>query len=134
MRITLAPLALGVLTGAAQAQGLSGEVTIWSWDVAASSLEAAAVGFTAQNPGVTVTVEDLGNARLLTMRGDGHTAYGGQSACIDTAVEAYLTDLVLPGEGATCEQEVPFTAPAAEEAPVDEAAPAEEGAARLARR
>ena len=77
-------------------------------------------------------VEDLGNARLLTMRGDGHTAYGGQSACIDTAVEAYLVDLALPDEGASCEQDVPFTAPAAEEA--EEPAPAEEGAARLARR
>ncbi len=69
-------------------------------------------------------VEDLGNARLLTMRGDGHTAYGGSSACIDAAVEAYLVDLALPEEGATCEQEVPFTAPAAEEAPAEEAAPA----------
>ena len=93
-------------------------------------------------------VEDLGNARLLTMRGDGHTAYGGQSACIDAAVEAYLVELALPDEGATCEQDVPFTAPEApeeapaEEAPVEEPAaeepaveePAEAGAARLARR
>ena len=28
-------------------------------------------------------VRDLGNARLLTQRGDGHTAYPGNSACID---------------------------------------------------
>ena len=28
-------------------------------------------------------VRELGNARLLTMRGDGHTAYGGNSPCID---------------------------------------------------
>jgi pimeloyl-ACP methyl ester carboxylesterase len=53
----------------------------------------------------------LGNARLLTMRGDGHTAYGGNSACIDAAVEAYLVDGVLPGVGKRCRQEVPFPPP-----------------------
>jgi len=58
-------------------------------------------------------VRDLGNARLLTMRGDGHTAYGGNSACIDTAVDAYLEDGVVPAEGTKCRQEVPFTAPGA---------------------
>lgn len=67
-------------------------------------------------PGAQALVADLGNARLLTMRGDGHTAYGGQSACIDAAVEAYLVDLVLPEEGATCDQEVPFEALVAEDA------------------
>ena len=45
---------------------------------------------------------------------------------------AATVDLALPDEGASCEQDVPFTAPAAEEA--EEPAPAEEGAARLARR
>lgn len=67
MRITLAPLALGaaVASGAAQAQDLSGEVTIWSWNTAASALEAVAVGFTEANPGVTVTVEDLGNGQVF---------------------------------------------------------------------
>ncbi len=64
MRITLAPLALGMLAGAAQAQGLSGEVTVWSWNVAASSLEAVAAPFMEQNPGVTVTVEDIGNDQV----------------------------------------------------------------------
>ena len=44
-------------------------------------------------------VHDLGNARLITMRGDGHTAYGGESACIDAAVEAYLNTLALPARG-----------------------------------
>ncbi len=55
-------------------------------------------------------VEDLGNATLLTMEGDGHTAYGGNSACIDTATEAYLVDVTLPAPGTVCTQEVPFTA------------------------
>jgi pimeloyl-ACP methyl ester carboxylesterase len=58
-------------------------------------------------------VRDLGNARLLTMRGDGHTAYGGNSRCIDRAVDAYLEDLVVPARGTTCRQEVPFAAPQA---------------------
>ncbi|WP_448625830.1 alpha/beta hydrolase [Geodermatophilus sp. URMC 64] len=53
----------------------------------------------------------LGNARLLTMDGDGHTAYGGNSACIDTATEAYLVDLTLPAPGTVCSQDVPFAAP-----------------------
>ncbi len=55
-------------------------------------------------------VEDLGNATLLTMEGDGHTAYGGNSPCIDTATEAYLVDGALPAPGTVCTQEVPFTA------------------------
>jgi pimeloyl-ACP methyl ester carboxylesterase len=54
---------------------------------------------------------DLGNARLLTMAGDGHTAYGGNSPCIDAAVDAYLEDAVVPAAGTTCVQDVPFSAP-----------------------
>jgi pimeloyl-ACP methyl ester carboxylesterase len=61
--------------------------------------------------GSEVLVESLGNARLLTMVGDGHTAYGGSSTCIDGAVEAYLEDLALPDSGAECAQEVPFELP-----------------------
>jgi pimeloyl-ACP methyl ester carboxylesterase len=56
-------------------------------------------------------VHDLGNARLLTMDGDGHGAYGGRSACIDSATEAYLVDLVVPAAGTVCPQEVRFEAP-----------------------
>jgi pimeloyl-ACP methyl ester carboxylesterase len=56
--------------------------------------------------------KDLGQTRLLTMRGDNHTAYGGNSACIDQHVEAYLIDGTLPPAGTSCRQEVPFTAPA----------------------
>jgi lactose/L-arabinose transport system substrate-binding protein len=67
MRNATAPLALGLMavTSLAQAQELSGEVSIWSWNVAASSLEAVAEGFMAANPGVTVTVEDLGNDQVF---------------------------------------------------------------------
>jgi pimeloyl-ACP methyl ester carboxylesterase len=67
-------------------------------------------------PGAVRLVDDLGNARLLTMEGDGHAAYGGNSACIDATTEAYLIDLALPAEGTVCQQEVPFEAP--ESAPV----------------
>jgi pimeloyl-ACP methyl ester carboxylesterase len=56
-------------------------------------------------------VRDLGNARLLTMRGDGHTAYDGNSACIDAAVEAYLNVGTLPPAGTQCPQDVGFPAP-----------------------
>jgi pimeloyl-ACP methyl ester carboxylesterase len=57
------------------------------------------------------TVRTLDNARLLTMRGDGHTAYGGNSPCIDAAVNAYLIEGTLPAPGTTCRQEVPFAQP-----------------------
>lgn len=56
-------------------------------------------------------VAALGRASLLTMRGDGHTAYGGNSRCIDRAVNAYVLRLRLPGAGASCRQHVPFTSP-----------------------
>ena len=58
-------------------------------------------------------VAELGNARLLTMRGDGHTAYGGNSSCIDEAVDAYFEDLEVPAAGTSCKQEVPFGEPQA---------------------
>jgi pimeloyl-ACP methyl ester carboxylesterase len=60
--------------------------------------------------GAKSLVRDLGNARLLTMRGDGHTAYPDNSACVDSAVETYLDAGTLPAPGTTCKQEVPFGA------------------------
>jgi hypothetical protein len=63
-------------------------------------------------PGARRLVQELGNARLLTMVGDGHTAFGqGNSACVDGAVVAYLVDTTLPAAGTTCQQEVAFSAP-----------------------
>jgi pimeloyl-ACP methyl ester carboxylesterase len=56
-------------------------------------------------------VTELGNARLLEMRGDGHTAYPRNSPCIDSAVDAYLKNLTVPAKGTVCQQEVPFQAP-----------------------
>lgn len=44
----------------------------------------------------------LPTSTLLTYRGDGHTAYGGLSRCIDTAVEGYLVDGRPPAPGTVC--------------------------------
>ena len=82
------------------------------FDVPASSAAPLVVG-TTYDPatpysGAVRLVADLGNARLLTMEGDGHTAYGGKSACIDAATETYLIDGLLPAAGTVCQQDVPF--------------------------
>ena len=61
--------------------------------------------------GAKSLVRDLGNARLITMRGDGHTAYPGNSPCIDSAVEAFMNDGTLPAAGTKCMQDVHFAAP-----------------------
>lgn len=48
-------------------------------------------------------VEELGNARLLTLDGSGHIAtFTGRSSCADAAAIAYLIDGVLPPEGTVC--------------------------------
>jgi hypothetical protein len=39
---------------------------------------------------------------LLTYNGDGHTAYGRGSRCIDTAVDAYLAQGTVPAAGTVC--------------------------------
>ncbi|MFB9579344.1 alpha/beta hydrolase [Streptomyces yanii] len=44
----------------------------------------------------------LSSGRLLTYEGDGHTAYGRGSHCIDTAINTYLLDGTPPAEGTKC--------------------------------
>ncbi|MFC8433016.1 alpha/beta hydrolase [Streptomyces sp. NPDC057253] len=44
----------------------------------------------------------LTSARLLTYEGDGHTAYGRGSACIDSAIDAYLLRGTAPANGKRC--------------------------------
>lgn len=44
----------------------------------------------------------LRTSTLLTYRGDGHTAFGGISRCIDQAVEGYLIEGRLPAAGTVC--------------------------------
>jgi hypothetical protein len=51
---------------------------------------------------------DLGNARLLTMDGDGHTAFLRGSPCIDGAIVGYLMTGALPPPGTVCPQLTPF--------------------------
>jgi pimeloyl-ACP methyl ester carboxylesterase len=83
----------------------------------ASSAQTPLVVATTYDPatpyrGARRLVADLGNARLLTMRGDGHTAYGnGSPDCIDPAIETYVNTLALPAPGAQCTQDVPFAQP-----------------------
>ncbi|MFP5348160.1 MAG: alpha/beta hydrolase [Actinomycetes bacterium] len=45
---------------------------------------------------------ELKSGRLLTWDGEGHTAYLRGSQCVDGAVDRYLLDGELPGEGAAC--------------------------------
>ncbi|MER7838341.1 alpha/beta hydrolase [Streptomyces sp. NPDC096040] len=44
----------------------------------------------------------LTSARLLTYVGDGHTAYGRGSACIDSAINTYLLKGTPPAKGKRC--------------------------------
>ncbi|MEU9577897.1 alpha/beta hydrolase [Streptomyces chilikensis] len=44
----------------------------------------------------------LSSGRLLTYEGDGHTAYGRGSDCVDAAVNTYLIDGTVPPEGKRC--------------------------------
>jgi lactose/L-arabinose transport system substrate-binding protein len=60
-----AALALGLGLAAGSAQAQSGEITAWSWNIAASSLESVVEGFNAKYPDVKVTVEDLGNQQVF---------------------------------------------------------------------
>jgi pimeloyl-ACP methyl ester carboxylesterase len=60
-----------------------------------------------------VTAARQSGARLVTYEGWGHTAYGGPSACVNDAVDAYLIDLVPPRRGLRCPaEEVPAVAAA----------------------
>ncbi|MFD4572894.1 alpha/beta hydrolase [Streptomyces sp. NPDC058417] len=44
----------------------------------------------------------LASARLLTYEGDGHTAYGRGSTCIDSTINTYLLKGTAPAEGKRC--------------------------------
>jgi pimeloyl-ACP methyl ester carboxylesterase len=54
-------------------------------------------------------VRDLGNARFLKVRADGHTAYGRSGPCADAAIDAYLLGGTLPAAGTVCDAVQPFT-------------------------
>lgn len=46
--------------------------------------------------------EQLSSGTLLTYEGDGHTAYGRGSDCIDTAINTYLLEGTPPTDGKKC--------------------------------
>jgi pimeloyl-ACP methyl ester carboxylesterase len=49
--------------------------------------------------------KELASGRLLTMNGDGHTAYRrGSPTCIDSAVDGYFLTGALPASGTVCQQ------------------------------
>jgi pimeloyl-ACP methyl ester carboxylesterase len=59
--------------------------------------------------GAKAEVRQLGNARLLTMKGYTHgAAYRDASPCVDRAVNAYFNRGLLPDEGTVCRQRVRF--------------------------
>jgi pimeloyl-ACP methyl ester carboxylesterase len=47
---------------------------------------------------------ELSNGHLLTMNGDGHTAYLRGSTCIDTAIDKYFLSGTVPATGLVCQQ------------------------------
>ncbi|MFH9618474.1 alpha/beta hydrolase [Streptomyces pratensis] len=46
--------------------------------------------------------DQLSSGTLLTYEGDGHTAYGRGSDCVDTAINTYLLDGTPPKDGKKC--------------------------------
>ncbi|WP_427133872.1 alpha/beta hydrolase [Pseudarthrobacter sp. S9] len=46
--------------------------------------------------------KQLGNASLLTWKGEGHTAYGRSNSCIGNAVDGYLIDGKAPADNTVC--------------------------------
>jgi pimeloyl-ACP methyl ester carboxylesterase len=51
---------------------------------------------------------DLGNARVLTLRGDGHDVLTSFNPCTTGAMIAYLEDTTLPQPGTVCRRDGPF--------------------------
>jgi pimeloyl-ACP methyl ester carboxylesterase len=50
----------------------------------------------------TALRKQLGNASLLTWKGEGHTAYGRSNSCIGNAVDDYLVDGKVPADNTVC--------------------------------
>ncbi len=46
--------------------------------------------------------EQLATSSLITFEGDGHTAYGGGSACVDRAIDKFLLTGTAPARKKTC--------------------------------
>ena len=76
--VAAALLAASLLAGgsARAADDVSGEITVWSWNVAAAALQAVVPAFNKEYPNVKVTVQDLGNQPVYD-RGLAGCAAGG---------------------------------------------------------
>ncbi|MCZ9884171.1 alpha/beta hydrolase [Arthrobacter sp. B2a2-09] len=46
--------------------------------------------------------KQLGNASLVTWKGEGHTAYGRSNQCVSDAVDNYFVDGKVPSDGTMC--------------------------------
>ena len=98
-----------------------GNLPCWEWPFGAGTAETAGtpkvITATGSDPILVVSTrydpatpyqwgvdvaEQLDNATLLTLDGDGHTAYTSGSTCINKAVDAYLINGTLPAEGTVC--------------------------------
>ncbi len=51
---------------------------------------------------VSLANEVLSNAQLITFNGEGHTAYGQQSSCINRTVDEFFIKNVVPTEDPDC--------------------------------
>lgn len=51
---------------------------------------------------VSLAENVLANGHLITYNGEGHTAYGGASQCVNDAVDAYFFENVVPTEDPDC--------------------------------
>lgn len=76
LRLSLLSLSLALPAATAQNSDLSGEITVDSWNIAASALQELVAGFNEEYPNVTVTVEDVGNQQVYD-RGLAGCAAGG---------------------------------------------------------
>jgi pimeloyl-ACP methyl ester carboxylesterase len=53
-------------------------------------------------PWAVALSKQLTTSTLLTYRGDGHTAYGSGSSCIDRSIDSYIITGTLPAKGKVC--------------------------------
>ena len=59
--------------------------------------------------GAVAMSQQLARARLLTLDGYGHTSNADPSACVNSAITAYLVNLSLPPRGTVCQPDrAPF--------------------------
>jgi pimeloyl-ACP methyl ester carboxylesterase len=87
--------------------GLEAESTVEPLDIRAEGAAPILVVGTTRDPATPYAwaealAEQLESGVLLSRDGDGHTAYNSSNECIDTAVEDYLVEGVVPDDGTEC--------------------------------